>query len=162
MELINCDYSALLCFGNMQAYNHQKLGKGKMQIQKSPGGSLFPYYYKNGELFCLHFGSYFSDEEGVIAMMKAEENFVTRQHPPMGIWIDFYETKLTDRVLRELIEMLRPIRPQIIKLGIVGCSFTAQWKINRLIKNTELLSSLPVKYFDDPEAAKTWLVSELE
>jgi len=58
--------------------------------------------------------------------------------------------------------MLRPIRPQIIKLGIVGCSFTAQWKINRLIKNTELLSSLPVKYFDDPEAAKTWLVSELE
>ncbi len=133
-----------------------------MQIQKSPGSSLFPYYYKDGELFCLHFGSYFPDENGAIAMMKAEEDFVINQHRSMGIWIDFYETKLTDRVLRELIEMLKQIKPQIIKLGIVGCSFTAQWKINRLIKNTDILSLLPVRYFDNPEIAKTWLVSELE
>lgn len=68
-----------------------------MQIQTSPGGSLFPYCYKNGELFRLHFGSYFSDEDGVIAMMKAEETFISRQHRPMGIWIDLYETKLTDK-----------------------------------------------------------------
>jgi len=70
-----------------------------MQRQTSPGGSLFPYYYKNGELFCLHFGSYFSDEDGVIAMMKAEEEFFTknivllvfglicmRQNSPIGSW----------------------------------------------------------------------------
>jgi hypothetical protein len=133
-----------------------------MQIQRSPGGSLFPYYYKNGELFCLHFGSYFSDEDGVIAMIKAEEDFVTGQHRPMGIWIDFYETKLTDRVLQELIEMLKHIKNYTTKLGFVGCSFMAQWKINRLLRKAEMLSSLPVKYFDDPEDAKTWLVSELE
>ncbi|HEX9387828.1 MAG TPA: hypothetical protein VF918_16005 [Anaerolineales bacterium] len=132
-----------------------------MQIQKSPGGSLFPYYYKNGELFCLHFGSYFSDEDGLIALMKAEENFFSGQHRSMGIWIDFYETKITDRVLRELIELLKQIHPKTTKLGIVGCPFPAQWKINRLIKKTELLSSLPVKYFEDPEVAKTWLISEL-
>ena len=51
-------------------------------------------------------------------MMKAEENFVTQQPRPMGIWIDFFET--------------------------------------------ELISSLPIKYFDDPEEAKTWLVSEFD
>ena len=69
MELIEANYSALLKFGNMQASNHQKLGKGKMQIQKSPGGSLFPYYYKNGELFGLHLGSYFSDEVRVLSQV---------------------------------------------------------------------------------------------
>jgi hypothetical protein len=134
--------------------------EGRMQIQRSPGGSLFPYYYKNGELFCLHFGSYFSDEDGVIAMMKAEENFVTRRHRSMGIWIDLYETKLTDRVLQELIEMLKHIKHQITRLGIVGCSAMSRWKISRLIKKSEILSSIPTKYFDDPEVAKTWLVGE--
>ena len=133
-----------------------------MQIQTSPGGSLFPYYYKDGELFCLHFGSYFSDEEGVITMMKAEQEFVTRKHRPMGIWVDLYETKLTDRVIRELMAMLSHIACQITKLGIVGCSLVDRWKINRLVRQTEVLCSLPIKYFDDPEVAKTWLVSEFD
>jgi len=133
-----------------------------MQIQRSPGGSLFPYYYEDGELFCLHFGSYFSDEDGVIEMMKAEEEFFTKKHRPIGIWIDLYETKLTDRVLRELIEMLTHIAYQTSKLGIVGCSWRDRSKMRRLIRKTDQLSSLPVKYFDDPEIAKTWLVSEFE
>ena len=133
-----------------------------MQLQKSPGGSIFPYYYKNGELFCLHFGSYFSNEEGLIAMMKAEAKFLNEKHRQMGIWIDFYETRLTDRVLKELIEMLKHIRGKTTKLAIVGCSFLARRKINRLIKNADRLASLPLRYFDDPEEAKTWLVSEFE
>lgn len=133
-----------------------------MQIQKSPSGALFPYYYKNGELFGLHLGSYFSNEDGVIAMMKSEAVFFTQQHRQLGLWIDFYETKLTDRVIREFIEMVKQMRPRITKLGIVGASSMACWKINRLIKKTDALASLPVKYYEDPEEAKTWLVSELE
>ncbi len=133
-----------------------------MQTQKSPSGAIFPYYYKNGELFGMHLGSYFSDEDGVIAMMKAEAEFSARQHHRLGLWIDFYETKLTDRVIQEFIEMLQQMRPRLTKLGIVGAPFIARWKINRLIRKTELLASLPVKYYEDPEEAKTWLVSELE
>ena len=133
-----------------------------MQIQKSPSGALFPYYYKNGELFGLHLGSYFSDEDGVIAMMKAEEVFFNKQYRPMGIWIDFYETKLTDRVIHGFVEMVEQMGPKVTRLGIVGCSTITRWKINRLIKKTVPLSSLPVKYFEDPEVAKTWLVSESE
>ena len=133
-----------------------------MQIQKSPSGAMFPYYFKNGELFGLHLGSYFSNEEGVIAMMKAEATFFVKQHRPLGIWIDFYQTKLTERVIQEFVEMLEQMMPRVTKLGIVGASFIARRKINGLIKKTELLASLPVKYFEDPEDAKTWLVSELE
>ncbi len=133
-----------------------------MLIQRSPSGAMFPYYYKNGELFGMHLGSYFSNEEGVIAMMKAEEAFFISKHRPIGIWIDFYETKLTDRVIQAFVDMIEGMGPQVTKLGIVGCSLVARWKINRLIKKTNSLSSLPVKYFEDPEVAKTWLVSELE
>jgi hypothetical protein len=133
-----------------------------MQTQRSPGGSIFPYYYKNGELFGMHLGSYFSDADKLIAMMKAEEAFFIKQNRQMGVWVDFYQTKLSDRVIEEFIEFLKHINHKISKLGIVGCSAMARWKINRLIKKTNLLSSLPVKYFDDPEVAKTWLVSELE
>ena len=133
-----------------------------MQIQRSPSGAMFPYYYKNGELFGMHLGSYFSNEEGVIAMMKAEEAFFTSKHRPIGIWIDFYETKLTDRVIQAFVKMIEGMGPQVTKLGIVGCSALARWKINRLLKKTGSLSTLPVKYFEDPEVAKTWLVSELE
>jgi len=58
--------------------------------------------------------------------------------------------------------MLTHIAYQTTKLGIVGCSLMSRWKIKSRIGKTDLLSSLPVKYFDDPEVAKTWLVSELE
>jgi len=58
--------------------------------------------------------------------------------------------------------MLLHIAYQTTKLGIVGCSWKDQWKLKRLIRKTDQLSSLPVKYFDDPEVAKTWLVSEFE
>ncbi len=110
----------------------------------------------------MHLGSYFSDEEGITAMMKAEAAFSAQQHRQMGLWIDFYETKLTDRVIAGFIEMFKQMRPRVTKLGIVGAPFLARRKINRLIKKTEALVSLPVKYYEDPEEAKTWLVSELE
>jgi hypothetical protein len=30
---------------------------------KSPGGSLFPYYYKGGEIHCLKYGNKYKDHE---------------------------------------------------------------------------------------------------
>ena len=133
-----------------------------MLLQKSPSGAIFPYYYKNGELFGMHLGSYFSNEEGVMAMMKAEETFFDLRHRPIGVWIDFYDTELTDRVIEAFIEMIEHMSPHITKLAIVGCSFMPRWKINKLIKKTTPLACLPVRHFEDPEEAKTWLVSELE
>jgi len=133
-----------------------------MVSKKSPGGSLFPYYYKNGELFGLHLGSFKSDEDGAIARMKAEEIFIIQQHRSLPLWMDFYQTALTRNVVVELVEMLKHIHPYTPKLGLVGCSWMARWRIRSLMKKTECLATLPVKYFDDPEVAKTWLVSETE
>jgi hypothetical protein len=126
----------------------------------SPSGANFPYYYKGGELSGLHLESYSSDEDGVIAMMKAEQEFFIKQNRKMSLWINFYGTNLTDRVLGEFVEYILHINHRVSKLGIVGCSFRGKWKLNKLIGKAEQLSTLPIKYFANPEEAKTWLVSE--
>lgn len=48
-----------------------------MVLQKSPGGSAYPYYFKGGTLLGLHYGSFFKDEEALLARMQAEEQFIT-------------------------------------------------------------------------------------
>ncbi len=133
-----------------------------MPLKKSPGGSYFPYSYKGGELFGLHLGSFGTDEEGVIRRMKAEEIFFLQQNQSIGLWIDFYQTRLTNWVIGEFMVFLEHTHERVIKLGLVGCSRLDRGRMNRAIKKSACLSSLPVKYFSDPEDAKTWLVSELE
>ncbi len=131
-----------------------------MVFKKSPGGSIFPYPYKNGELFGLHLGSFGDQEEALIARMKSEAVFFNEQKKSMGLWMDFYQTRISGRVIDQLIEFMQCTRPHLLKLGLVGCSFTDRRRINRRIKEAGDLSGLPVWYFNDPEEAKTWLVSE--
>jgi hypothetical protein len=131
-----------------------------MVFKKSPGGSIFPYPYKNGELYGLHLGSFGDNEEALIARMKAEAVFFNEQKRSMGIWMDFYQTRITDKVISGLIEFLQDTRPHLTKLGLVGCSFMDRRRINRQIRKAGELATLPVRYFSDPEEAKTWLVSE--
>lgn len=131
-----------------------------MLSKQSPSGAMFPYYYKNGELFGMHLESYGSNDEGLVAMMKAEEAFFLQQNRTIGIWLNFYGTDLTDRALAQLIEMISALQARISRLSLVGCSFWDRRKINRLIRRSDIRPSLPVRYFSDPEVAKTWLVSE--
>jgi hypothetical protein len=49
-----------------------------MALVKSPGGSIFPYFYKNGELHCLKYGSFYEYEEALVQLMKKEEEFRDR------------------------------------------------------------------------------------
>ncbi|MNC44420.1 hypothetical protein D3C75_933250 [compost metagenome] len=39
-----------------------------MALVKSPGGSIFPYFYKNGELHCLKYGSFYEDGEPLLRL----------------------------------------------------------------------------------------------
>lgn len=126
---------------------------------KSPGGSTFPYYYKGGEVHCLKYGSHFRNYNRLIELMKAEEDFIQRTKRKLRIWIDLYETRITKNILIELVRSLTRIRNQIIKLAVVGLSFVGRWNLNRILKK---YGEFPftIKYFKDPEDAKTWLVSE--
>ncbi len=131
-----------------------------MIAQKSPGGSIFPYYYKNGELFGLHFGSFFGNEDALLARMQAEEAFMAGRNHPLPLWIDFYETKLSDRVLAEFSAFVARLSPLIPRLAIAGCSTRDQRRLLRQAKKSGRAFAMPVKFFDDPEVAKTWLVGE--
>jgi hypothetical protein len=129
-------------------------------LQKSPGGSIFPYYYKGGTLFGLHYGSFFNDEEAILRRMRAEEQFITDSVRQTPLWIDFYETTLTDAVLDELISSLLRLQGHITKLALVGCSFWDKRRLMKRLKKSGREFPMPVRFFSDPEDAKTWLVSE--
>jgi hypothetical protein len=131
-----------------------------MTPQKSPGGSLFPYYYKDGELFGLHYGSFFENEEGLLARMKAEEQFLSQVNCQLPIWVDFYETRLTEKVLIEFSNSIIRWHGHIPKLAIVGCSFIDKRRLHTLNKKLGYKFTMPIKFFNDPEEAKTWLVRE--
>jgi hypothetical protein len=133
-----------------------------MVSKKSPGGANFPYYYKNGELFGAHYESFASREEELLKLMKAEEEFIIKQNHPLPYWVNFYGTKLTDKVLSEFIQSVNRMRRYIPRLAIVGCSLFDRWRLGRVEKRLDMKLSVPVRYFSDPEDAKAWLVSEFD
>jgi len=130
-----------------------------MISKKSPCGAIFPYYYKNGELFGAHYESFSRREQGLLELMRAEEDFIIKQHYPLPYWVNFYGTKLTDEILSEFIQSINRLQRYIPKLAIVGCSVIDIWRLKQVVKKTGM--NIPVRYFIDTEDAKTWLVSEV-
>ena len=128
-----------------------------MISKKSPGGATFPYYYKNGELFGAHYESFATREAKLLELIKAEEEFFIKQNHPLPYWVNFYGTKLTDTVLSEFLQSINRLQRYIPRLAIVGCSFIDKWRLDQVRKKMGM--HIPVRYFSDPEDAKTWLVS---
>jgi hypothetical protein len=126
-----------------------------MVIKQSPGGSRYPYNYKGGELFGMHLGSFFTNEAGAIDRLKKEEAFIQARNMRLGMMFDFYQTRMTNNIIIEFIETIYRLQNHITKIAIVGCSLIDRWRINRKAKNR---LSLPLRYYDDQEDAKTWLV----
>jgi len=132
-------------------------------LQKSPSGSLCPYYYMGGELHPLHYGSYFDDKKRLFEIIKAEEDFILKSSGTNNrrIWIDLYETTLDNEVIDFLVDHLIAISHKIFKLCLVGCSLRDRQKIRAKmkLKNMDLFSQ--VQYFSDPEKGKQWLLGKL-
>lgn len=131
-----------------------------MALMKSPGGSIFPYFYKNGELHCLKYGSFYADEVSLFRLMEAEEAFLLKQPKRLPVWVDLYKTALTPQVLHALLANLEAVQNRIVRLALVGMSRGDKRKWERLLRERECVFSFPLSYYSDPEAAKTWLVGE--
>jgi hypothetical protein len=129
-----------------------------MSSQKSPGGSTFPYYYKGGEIHCLKYGNFLGNLEALFALMKAEEEFIVKTNRPLRIWVDFYDTNHSDQVLMEFAANISRIRDHMIKLAVVGFTFFDKLRFRKFTRNQNL--PMPLKFFTDPEDAKTWLIGD--
>ena len=129
-----------------------------MVTKKSPGGSIFPYYYKNGELFGAHYESFAGREDELVKRIRAEEEFLVAQNRALPYWVNFYGSRMTGEVLGEFIQSVARLQRYLPKLAIVGCSAVDRWRLERARKGAKI--NIPVRYFSDPEKAKTWLVSE--
>jgi hypothetical protein len=128
-------------------------------MQKSPSGSIFPYYYKGGEIHAIKLGSFYDDEAAMLSMLKAEEDFVKKPNRHLRIWIDLYKTDITDNIIEKLSKSLYNIKENTVKLAVVGLSVKDIKIMKKHLKRT-YSELLPIKYYEDPEEAKTWLISE--
>lgn len=127
---------------------------------KSPSGSTFPYYYKGGEIHALKYGGVHCDESRLAALMDAEESFImARPVQRLRVWVDLYETDVTDTVARRFAAHMKRLEGQLVRLAVVGCHKAAQRRIDRAIRALKGGFSVPLAYYEDPEEAKTWLVS---
>lgn len=54
-----------------KGYNNH--GEKVSELNKSPSGSICPYYYMGGELHSLKYGIYFTDKQKLFAVNKAAE-----------------------------------------------------------------------------------------
>jgi hypothetical protein len=127
--------------------------------KKSPGGANFPYYYKDGELFGAHYESFAGNEQGLLDLIRAEEEFIIKQNYPLPYWANFYGTKLTNQVMNEFIQSMKHLQRYVPKVAIVGCSIPGKWRMEQIRKKTGL--NIPVRYFRNPEDAKAWLVGKI-
>lgn len=125
---------------------------------KSPGGSIFPYYYKGGEIHCLKYGSKHKDQDKLFDVMRQEEALIFGINKKLKVWVDMYETKITKEVLDQLICNINNLKDHVDKLSFVGLSGMDRWKLKRRLKSFELGQS--VSFYADPEEAKTWLITD--
>jgi len=125
---------------------------------KSPGGSIYPYYYKGGEIHCLKYGNTYKNEEKLFELMKQEEKFIFDTKKRLKIWVDMYKTAVTRRVLQELTNNIYNLKDHIDKLSFVGLSGFNRWRLRRRVKRLGM--KLRISFYSDPEDAKTWLIDE--
>lgn len=125
---------------------------------KSPGGSIYPYYYKGGEIHCLKYGSKYKDEEKLFDLMKQEEEFIFQINKKLKIWVDMYKTVVTIRVLQELTNNIDHLKDHIDKLSFVGLSGFNEWRLKTKLKKLGMQQR--ISFYSDPEDAKTWLINE--
>ncbi|WP_084388720.1 hypothetical protein [Fusibacter sp. 3D3] len=80
-------------------------------LNKSPSGSLCPYYYMGGELHPLKYGSYFNEKELLLSIMEEEEQFILnstgRKNGEFGL-IYMKQTLMT-KSLRNLLFICRTL-----------------------------------------------------
>ncbi len=92
--------------------------------------------------------------------MKAEEEFFLAENKQLPYWVDFYESRLTDKVLIEFCQSISHMQRIVTRLAIVGCSIRDKLRLRRLARKNGLEFIMPVRFFSDPEAAKSWLIGE--
>jgi len=131
-----------------------------MNGQTSPSGSLFPYHYKGGELHCLKYGGFHNDETALFSRIDDEEEFFISSKRKLNTWIDLYETNVSRRVIRKLVDNIAHISPQVRRLALVG-DFTIIRKlvVNDRLRRAGVGEKTAVRFFSDPEVAKTWIVT---
>ncbi|MDO5603025.1 MAG: hypothetical protein Q4G07_09680 [Oscillospiraceae bacterium] len=81
---------------------------------------MSPYYDKGGCFHGIHYGSYFDDANVPLSIMRKEEDFILNSPEKRRVMIDFYETRLSETLVKAFTEHISKISPKIVKLAIAS------------------------------------------
>ncbi|MDA3899907.1 MAG: hypothetical protein PF637_05240 [Spirochaetes bacterium] len=124
---------------------------------KSPSGSTFPYYYKNGVIHAVKLSGCKRKREKVKELLEQEKEFTLLQNQTKTIWIDLYSTVVTGDLANDLISFIRDLSIKINKIAFVGCGLFARQKIKKRMR-AQYINYITIQFFSNPEEAKNWLV----
>ena len=129
------------------------------KIRKNPAKRVFPYYYKNGELHAFKLGSFGENREALYKQMDEEIKFLKNSRRKINTWIDLYKTDLSLPVMERLVDVTASVADQIALLALVGkINLYKRNRLRRMASDKQEYKNTIIRFFSDPEDAKTWLV----
>lgn len=87
-----------------------------------------------------------------------DERQICRPSSPSLILYHLYDTEITYELAQVIVDSLIRSRTYIQKLAIIGLSKEGKHNIKKYLQKSKLQLNITVKYFDDFEKAKEWLV----
>jgi len=127
---------------------------------KTPSGANFPYYYKNGALHGIHFADYKDDIVALLRILEKEQAFIVNQNITSTTWLDCYYIKYSKEVFLGICSFLEKLSNKLTRCAFVGLGIKYKIRIYYFIKKTKI-NDLQIRYYNDPEIAKTWLVGKI-
>ncbi len=128
-------------------------------MSKKPSERFFPYYYKNGELHAFKLGGHGKDQAAFLDCLDEEVRFLKESRRRINTWIDLYETELPHSIAEVLVDKVSAVAGQISLLALVGkINLHKRRRLRRLFSLKAEFCNTIVRFFADPEDAKTWLV----
>ena len=127
---------------------------------KTPSGSIFPYYYKDGAFYGLHLGECKKDDPKFLKILNEEQAFFLSQTVTSTVCLDLYRTVFPRKRQLELADFIVNISGKMTRCALVGLSFINKLKMRRQLSKVETGNVL-IRYFDEQEIAKTWLVGKM-
>jgi hypothetical protein len=121
-------------------------------------GRFFSIPVYSGEIWISDLSGLGSDENTARKLLIESEAHIRKPANSLRVALDVFDTNLTGDLVRIMANSLISMQKNIKKLAIKGASRIGKFHLRRYLKRANV--EIPIKYFEDYEELKKWLISE--
>ena len=112
--------------------------------------------FNGGEIWCEHLDGIYGNEDLVLQKLAGDLPLFTRPSSTSCIAVAVAETVLTDNIINALVSAFTNTAKKFTRVAFIGADSYSKRLLRKKLKNC----GFAVKFIDDFEKAKEWLVSE--